>query len=150
MRGLAGRLDGRGVGFVAASVMASSLADGRGQTERILCVPAHRGQPRVPFETTRTRPSPSAAAPSRFRWPSPTRHDPEKRPLRVGILGVDAEVRPLRVAILGAGTVGAEVARGFLHSPNRQIGPAGGRMLELVAIADMNVEGAWTAACRAS
>jgi homoserine dehydrogenase len=48
----------------------------------------------------------------------------------------------LRVAILGVGTVGAEVARGFLRSPNRQIGPAGGRMLELVAIADMNVEGA--------
>jgi homoserine dehydrogenase len=52
------------------------------------------------------------------------------------------EKRPLRVAILGAGTVGAEAARGFLHSPNRQIGPAGGRMLELVAIADMNVQGA--------
>jgi homoserine dehydrogenase len=73
---------------------------------------------------------------------------PEKRPnvaparLRVATLGADAEVRPLRVAILGAGTVGAEVARGFLRSPNRQIGPAGGRMLELVAIADMNVQGA--------
>jgi len=52
------------------------------------------------------------------------------------------EQRPLRVAILGAGTVGAEVARGFLRSPDRRIGPAGGRMLELVAIADMNVEGA--------
>ena len=52
------------------------------------------------------------------------------------------EKRPLRVAILGVGTVGAEVARGFLHSPNRQIGPAGGRMLELVAIADMDVQGA--------
>jgi homoserine dehydrogenase len=52
------------------------------------------------------------------------------------------EKRPLRVAILGVGTVGAEVARGFLRSPERQIGPAGGRMLELVAIADMNVEGA--------
>ncbi|MGD0018365.1 MAG: homoserine dehydrogenase [Candidatus Limnocylindrales bacterium] len=50
--------------------------------------------------------------------------------------------RPLRVAILGVGTVGAEVARGFLHSPDRQIGPSGGRMLELVAIADMNVQGA--------
>jgi homoserine dehydrogenase len=48
----------------------------------------------------------------------------------------------LRVAILGAGTVGAEVARGFLRSPDRSIGPAGGRMLELVAIADMNVQGA--------
>ena len=48
----------------------------------------------------------------------------------------------LRVAILGAGTVGAEVARGFLRNPDRQIGPAGGRMLELVAIADMNVQGA--------
>jgi homoserine dehydrogenase len=48
----------------------------------------------------------------------------------------------LRVAILGAGTVGAEAARGFLKNPNRQIGPAGGRMLELVAIADMNVQGA--------
>jgi homoserine dehydrogenase len=48
----------------------------------------------------------------------------------------------LRVAILGVGTVGAEVARGFLRNPNRQIGPAGGRMLELVAIADMNVQGA--------
>jgi homoserine dehydrogenase len=48
----------------------------------------------------------------------------------------------LRVAILGVGTVGAEVARGFLKNPNRQIGPAGGRMLELVAIADMNVQGA--------
>jgi homoserine dehydrogenase len=52
------------------------------------------------------------------------------------------EKRPLRVAILGVGTVGAEVARGFLRSPDRQIGPAGGRMLELVAIADMNVQGA--------
>jgi homoserine dehydrogenase len=40
------------------------------------------------------------------------------------------------------GTVGAEVARGFLRNPDRQIGPAGGRMLELVAIADMNVQGA--------
>jgi homoserine dehydrogenase len=48
----------------------------------------------------------------------------------------------LRVAILGVGTVGAEVARGFLRSPDRRIGPAGGRMLELVAIADMNVQGA--------
>jgi homoserine dehydrogenase len=48
----------------------------------------------------------------------------------------------LRVAILGAGTVGAEVARGFLHSPGRRIGPANGRMLELVAIADLNVQGA--------
>jgi homoserine dehydrogenase len=48
----------------------------------------------------------------------------------------------LRVAILGVGTVGAEVARGFLRNPDRQIGPAGGRMLELVAIADMNVQGA--------
>jgi homoserine dehydrogenase len=48
----------------------------------------------------------------------------------------------LRVAILGVGTVGAEVARGFLRSPDRQIGPAGGRMLELVAIADLNVQGA--------
>jgi homoserine dehydrogenase len=52
------------------------------------------------------------------------------------------EKRPLRVAILGVGTVGAEVARGFLRNPDRRIGPAGGRMLELVAIADMNVEGA--------
>ena len=52
------------------------------------------------------------------------------------------ETRPLRVAILGVGTVGAEVARGFLRSPDRQIGPAGGRLLELVAIADMNVQGA--------
>jgi homoserine dehydrogenase len=52
------------------------------------------------------------------------------------------EKRPLRVAILGAGTVGAEVARGFLRNSDRQIGPAGGRMLELVAIADMNVQGA--------
>jgi homoserine dehydrogenase len=52
------------------------------------------------------------------------------------------EKRPLRVAILGVGTVGAEVARGFLRSPDRQIGPAGGRMLELVAIADMDVQGA--------
>ena len=49
---------------------------------------------------------------------------------------------PLRVAILGAGVVGAEVARGFLRNPDRRIGPAGGRMLELVAIADMNVQGA--------
>lgn len=48
----------------------------------------------------------------------------------------------LRVAILGVGTVGAEVARGFLHSPGRCIGPANGRMLELVAIADLNVQGA--------
>jgi hypothetical protein len=53
-----------------------------------------------------------------------------------------SEKRPLRVAILGVGTVGAEIARGFLRSPHRQIGPAGGRMLELVAIADMNVQGA--------
>jgi homoserine dehydrogenase len=53
-----------------------------------------------------------------------------------------AEKRPIRVAILGAGTVGAEVARGFLRSPDRQIGPAGGRMLELAAIAEMNVQGA--------
>jgi homoserine dehydrogenase len=52
------------------------------------------------------------------------------------------EQRPIRVAILGVGTVGAEVARGFLRNPNRQIGPAGGRMLELVVIADMNVQGA--------
>jgi homoserine dehydrogenase len=52
------------------------------------------------------------------------------------------EKRPLRVAILGVGTVGAEVARGFLRSPDRQIGPAGGRMLELVAIADMDIQGA--------
>jgi homoserine dehydrogenase len=52
------------------------------------------------------------------------------------------ERRPLRVAILGAGTLGAEVARGFLRGADRQIGPAGGRMLELVAIADMNVQGA--------
>ncbi len=52
------------------------------------------------------------------------------------------EKRPLRVAILGVGIVGAEVARGFLRSPDRQIGPASGRMLELVAIADMNVQGA--------
>jgi len=48
----------------------------------------------------------------------------------------------LRVAILGVGTVGAEVARGFLRNANRQIGPAGGRTLELVAIADMDVEAA--------
>jgi homoserine dehydrogenase len=53
-----------------------------------------------------------------------------------------SDQRPLRVAILGVGTVGAEVARGFLKNPDRQIGPAGGRMLELVAIADMNVQGA--------
>ena len=53
-----------------------------------------------------------------------------------------SEQRPLRVAILGVGTVGAEVARGFLKNPNRQIGPAGGRMLELVCIGDMNVQGA--------
>lgn len=69
------------------------------------------------------------------------------------------EQRPIRVAILGAGTVGAEVARGFLRNPDRRIGPAGGsgdqaggtggpagppigRTLELVAIADMNVQGA--------
>jgi homoserine dehydrogenase len=53
-----------------------------------------------------------------------------------------SDQRPLRVAILGVGTVGAEVARGFLKNPDRQIGPAGGRMLELVAIADMNIQGA--------
>jgi homoserine dehydrogenase len=52
------------------------------------------------------------------------------------------EQRPVRVAILGVGTVGAEVARGFLRNPDRRIGPARGRMLELVAIADMNVQGA--------
>jgi homoserine dehydrogenase len=50
--------------------------------------------------------------------------------------------RPLRVGLLGAGTIGAEVARGFVHQPDRRIGPAGGRMLELSAIADMNVQGA--------
>ncbi|MGA2512660.1 MAG: homoserine dehydrogenase [Candidatus Limnocylindrales bacterium] len=50
--------------------------------------------------------------------------------------------RPVRVAILGAGTIGAEVARGFLRNPDRLIGPAAGRMLELVAIADIDVEGA--------
>ena len=66
----------------------------------------------------------------------------EKRPLRVAVLGADAETRPLRVAILGAGTVGAEVARGFLRIPDRRIGPAGGRMIELVAIADMYVQSA--------
>jgi homoserine dehydrogenase len=55
---------------------------------------------------------------------------------------MSTEQRPLRVGLLGAGTIGAEVARGFLHSPDRRIGPAGGRMLELAAIADMNVEGA--------
>ena len=53
-----------------------------------------------------------------------------------------SEKRPIRVAILGVGTVGAEVARGFLKNPDRRIGPAGGRMLELVAIAAMNVQGA--------
>jgi homoserine dehydrogenase len=52
------------------------------------------------------------------------------------------EQRPVRIAILGVGTVGAEVARGFLRNPDRRIGPARGRMLELVAIADMNVQGA--------
>jgi homoserine dehydrogenase len=52
------------------------------------------------------------------------------------------EQRPVRVAILGVGTVGAEVARGFLRNPDRRIGPAGGRMLELVAIADLDVQGA--------
>ncbi|HEX7495439.1 MAG TPA: homoserine dehydrogenase [Candidatus Limnocylindrales bacterium] len=50
------------------------------------------------------------------------------------------EQRPVRVAILGVGTVGAEVARGFLRNPDRRIGPAGGRMLELVAIADLDVQ----------
>lgn len=53
-----------------------------------------------------------------------------------------SEQRPVRVAILGVGTVGAEVARGFLRSPDRRIGPAGGRMLELVALADLDVQGA--------
>jgi homoserine dehydrogenase len=53
-----------------------------------------------------------------------------------------AEKRPIRVAILGAGTVGAEVARGFLRNPDKQIGPAGGRMLQLVAIGEMNVQSA--------
>jgi homoserine dehydrogenase len=77
----------------------------------------------------------------------PSEQRPNGAPLRVAILGVDAEARPLRVAILGAGTVGAEVARGFLRNPDRRIGPAGvgpagGRHLELVAIADMNVQGA--------
>jgi homoserine dehydrogenase len=52
------------------------------------------------------------------------------------------EQRPVRVAILGAGTVGAEVARGFLRNPDRRVGPAAGRMLELVAIAEVNVQGA--------
>jgi hypothetical protein len=76
-----------------------------------------------------TSPSPSAAAPSRPAGPSPTSH-------------AHPSNDHSRVAILGAGTVGAEVARGFLRNPDRQIGPAGGRMLELVAIADMNVQGA--------
>jgi homoserine dehydrogenase len=53
-----------------------------------------------------------------------------------------ADHKPLRVAILGVGTVGAEVARAFLRDPDRRIGPAGGRMLELVAIADLNIQGA--------
>jgi homoserine dehydrogenase len=53
---------------------------------------------------------------------------------------MSAEPRPLRVAILGVGTVGAEVARAFLHLPERRIGPAGGRRLELVAIADLDVQ----------
>ena len=61
---------------------------------------------------------------------------------RVATLGTTADAGPLRVAILGAGTVGAEVARGFLRNPDRTIGPAGGRMLRLQAIADMNVQGA--------
>jgi homoserine dehydrogenase len=52
-----------------------------------------------------------------------------------------SEQRPVRVAILGAGTVGAEVARGFLRNHDRRIGPAGGRMLELAVIADLNVQG---------
>jgi homoserine dehydrogenase len=52
------------------------------------------------------------------------------------------EQRPLRVAILGVGTIGAEVARGFLRDPDRRIGPAGGRMLELVAIAELNAQSA--------
>jgi len=55
---------------------------------------------------------------------------------------MSTEQRPIRVAILGAGTVGAEVARGFLRNKDRRIGPAGGHMLELVAVADMNVQGA--------
>jgi homoserine dehydrogenase len=55
---------------------------------------------------------------------------------------MSTEQRPIRVAILGAGTVGAEVARGFLRQPDRRIGPAGGRTLELVAIADMAVQSA--------
>src|SRR5664280_906876 len=67
--------------------------------------------------------------PCRPRWPQ--YHEP-----------MPSEQRPVRVAILGVGTVGAEVARGFLRSPDRRIGPACGRMLELVAIADMNVQGA--------
>src|ERR1035437_6027509 len=67
--------------------------------------------------------------PCRPRWPQS--HEP-----------MPSEQRPVRVAILGVGTVGAEVARGFLRSPDRRIGPACGRMLELVAIADMNVQGA--------
>ena len=61
---------------------------------------------------------------------------------RVATIGTTADAGPLRVAILGAGTVGAEVARGFLRNPDRTIGPAGGRMLRLQAIADMNVQGA--------
>jgi homoserine dehydrogenase len=55
---------------------------------------------------------------------------------------MSTENRPLGVAILGVGTIGAEVARGFLRNPDRRIGPAGGRMLELVAIAELNVQGA--------
>ncbi len=54
---------------------------------------------------------------------------------------MSAAAPPLRVGLLGAGTVGAEVARGFLHN-DRRIGPAGGRYLELVAIGERAVQSA--------
>src|ERR1035437_2653235 len=79
--------------------------------------------------TTHNQSVTTAAAPSRLRWP-------QSNP------PMSTQSRPLRVAILGAGTIGAEVARGFLRNPDRRIGPAGGRMLELVAIAELNVQSA--------
>ena len=46
---------------------------------------------------------------------------------------------PLRVALLGAGTVGAEVVRAFTHGSAR-LAPDGGRRLELVGIAVLDVD----------
>src|SRR5450759_4016219 len=67
--------------------------------------------------------------PCRPRWPQ--YHEP-----------MTSAQRPVRVATLGGGPVGAVVARGVPRRSDRRIGPACGGMRELVAIADLNVQGA--------